>query len=34
MRAGLNKYAGKVINEHVANSLGMEYHSPIELLRS
>jgi alanine dehydrogenase len=34
LRAGLNIYAGKITNEHVANSLGMEYHSPAKLLAS
>ena len=28
LRAGLNIHAGKVTNEHVASSLGMEFHNP------
>ena len=32
LRAGLNIHAGKVTNEHVANSLGMEYHNADFLL--
>jgi alanine dehydrogenase len=32
LRAGLNIYAGKITNEHVANSLSMEYHNPNVLL--
>lgn len=32
LRAGLNIYAGKITNEHVAKSLDMEYHDPDKLL--